>query len=53
MTDRQIYCICWFAVLTLVNIAMFWVENPKISKVLLGFAIEITFLYAAFYGGTM
>jgi len=53
MTNKEMYIICWLVVLTLVNIATFWVENSRISKFLLGLAIEFTFLYAAFYGGTM
>ena len=49
---RIIYFVCWMIILTLVNIS--WkVENEKAARVLLGLAIELTFMYAAFYGGTM
>lgn len=50
MTNERLYIICWWIVLTLVNIAMFWVENEKRARVLLGIAIEITFIFAQFYG---
>ena len=53
MKNTVIYIICYLIILTLVNIAVDKVDNTKMSKALLAFAIEITFIYAAFYGGTM
>ena len=47
-----IYFISWMIVLTLVNIS--WqIKSERAARILLGLAIEFTFMYAAFYGGMM
>jgi len=49
---RILYFVCWVIILTLVNIS--WrVENERAARILLGLSIELTFIYAAFYGGMM
>jgi len=49
---RKIYFIFWVIIIVLVNIS--WqVENEKVARILLGLSIELVFIYASYYGGTM
>ena len=49
---RKIYFIFWVIIIILVNIS--WqIENERAARILLGLAIELTFIYAAYYGGMM
>ena len=49
---RMAHFICWVIIFTLVWIS--WVvENEKAARILLGLVIELTFIYASYYGGTM
>ena len=49
---RMAHFICWVIVLILVW-ASWEVESEKAARVLLGVAIQLTFIYASYYGGTM
>ena len=49
---RIVHFIFWIIILTLVWIS--WqIENEKAARILLGLAIELTFIYASYYGGMM
>ncbi len=49
---RIIHFIFWVTVVVLVS-ASWNLENERVARILLGLAIELTFIYAAHYGGAI
>ena len=49
---RIVHFIFWVIIFTLVWISWI-VENEKAARILLGLTIELVFIYASYYGGTM
>lgn len=49
---RIVHFVCWVIIFALVMIS--WdLKSEKAARILLGVAIEITFIYASFYGRMM